>query len=326
MGNLAMGINFGVLGLVATAVAGFASGEPGGYKSFKGWPSDASLMSSHTSPCDIKSYKAKLLAGEGYYFDSGTAAGWCRTIPVKNVPKVRAAHVINDVSEWSGSDHATGKTYLPKKDAKKLDQISKKFDVSASARCSSVVAGTKPGTMDCNPAQETCSTAEVPWMRPGKKGYKSYCREAFDPVHKAKVECPDGIGPVGYYTAYYHPKHLPPTYGGYCSQWETAVGQTICDRAFDQDPKLVKTCTKAKVIHMRGLMPRSVGALLFKRNVCVGARCTEWKTGRCIDVHEVVWDCDSHHRKRNCGTVGYCCPFKVNNKREGRKKFARLAV
>ena len=77
----------------------------------------------------------------------------------------------------------------------------KKFDVSASAMCLSVVAGIEPGTLDCDLAQETCSTVEVPWTEPvfpgsqicktctrRPQGYKSYCREAFDPVHKATVK------------------------------------------------------------------------------------------------------------------------------------------
>jgi len=333
--HLAMAIiNFGVLGLVATAVAGFASGEPGGYKSFKGWPSDASLMSSHTSPCDIKSYKAKLLAGEGYYFDSGTAAGWCRTIPVKNVPKVRAAHA--HAAQWSGSDHATGKTYLPRMAScgERL-QTHKKVDVSASARCSSVVAGMEPGTLNCNPSQESCSTVEVPHTEPGPHSNlyqrwceyapdpvhcrrvtgKSYCREAFDPVHKAKVECPDGIGPAGYFMAGAKNEHGA-WFEGACVKWEKApTGKTQCDHI---DPKLAKSCTKTKVTHMLGYTSRSQGALLFKRNVCVGDRCAEWKTGRCIDVGEVVWNCNNMPHGM--------CAFGVNNAKQGRKKFARLAV
>jgi hypothetical protein len=74
-----------------------------------GWPTGAGLLKTQESPCNVRSFVAKLDPGEGYYSDPSVAGGWCKRIMSGNVETVRTAMRTGA----STSNEGLGKIYLP---------------------------------------------------------------------------------------------------------------------------------------------------------------------------------------------------------------------
>ena len=61
------------------------------YEVWQGWPNNAGLMSVQTTGIDQATCQGMVPAGGGYYYDSVSSGGWCKTIIAANVAAVRAA-------------------------------------------------------------------------------------------------------------------------------------------------------------------------------------------------------------------------------------------
>lgn len=241
------------------------------YKAYNGHPSDAALLSTHTSPCDEEDFKTALQTGEGYCYSTYNN-GWCRKVYADKVSAVKAAYA---AGTWTGDPNAAedaarvspGVTYL----VEESDWSSDGDDPAADARCISTLTGVATGKIDCKPKQTHCFT-ESGWQ--GSDSSVNCMARFGNPVN-----CPDGIGPNGvYFTGRFDPEDE-----GYCAAWESpAAARGYMDCVANK-----MTCTKL-IAHKAHRMSPSTGILMMTRIKCTNSGCVVHKAGRCFDVSPSV--------------------------------------
>jgi len=103
-----------------------------------------------------------------------------------------------------------------------------------------------------------------------------------------KGTCPDNIGGNGMFV-------LTKADGeGFCSPWYDASENTTAlefvYKSADRQDKVIGDTyfTKSTVAHPEGANPK-VGMIIFKRTVCHGEKCQEYKIGKCIQCEEDVF-------------------------------------
>ena len=85
-------------------------GPGGGYDVHQGWPQNTGLLSAQTTGIDEATCRGMVPSGGGYYYDSKTSGGWCKTITAANVEAVREAVT----TSWNAGHGSYTNTYLPR--------------------------------------------------------------------------------------------------------------------------------------------------------------------------------------------------------------------
>ena len=88
----------------------------GGFAKYQGWSTASpSLVSSETTGITEEACRALLTGdylGGGYYYDSASSGGWCRTITPANAATIHGHWLDGTNWHWTGSTSAQN-TYLP---------------------------------------------------------------------------------------------------------------------------------------------------------------------------------------------------------------------
>merc|ERR1711907_572955 len=88
---------------------------PSPWVKLMGWPhSHATTLGTAVHPCDLKTWKATLNPGDGYYYDPlPSGKGYCKPIRSANVEGVRKEMLSASISSTKWNSHHSGATFLP---------------------------------------------------------------------------------------------------------------------------------------------------------------------------------------------------------------------